>query len=721
MNGEDGSIGVTAPIQPAPVGAQTSTPRARSLVVLAVEDGTPDFTKAVDEQIEMVTTWWNAQLDEDGPGFVQSVTRAVTERAEVEMFLHNSGLREAEPDGVLVLYITGHGAIGSSAYHFLLLPATDRRRLLATAVRTNEVVIAALDSYAGHVLVIVNACEAEGITSELNSLVRELDARRLKPGVLTVLATTGFRTPVLGREFAVVLRAAHTWLRDAAGITRKHLTLSEFLTAIEHAVGQLNAGRSTQLQGPRPVLPATTLTVPLPTLPNPGYRPPAPVVASAREEVAATQEELDLWLDRASGRPHADDPGWYFSGRQDINRALVAFLEGPPGVLVVTGTTATGKSAVLGRAVTLSDPDFRSSPRYAQAVADAPAGTVPAEGAVNVAVSARNRGPVELLATIATKLGLTIGPAQAAVHELRRWRQSLEHFLYSPGPQITIVVDAIDEALDPVGCVRDVLAPLAGRTGSAPDTEAAPGPDAVRTGCPEAAAPTRRGVRLLVGLRSSRPSQEANRAEGVRPEQLLQQVLDVIDDAQVVRTDGDGIDEDIAAYVSALISDAWAADPTAVQAAARTVAARVTPSFLDARLAAEQLRQDDAAALLADPQWLAHLDRGTVGLLEADVDQVVATEGLQRQEIGALLRATAFAQGAGMPWAQVWPAVAEAVLGARIDEPDKKIGLLLGSRLAGYLSHDSEDDRVVYRPAHQRLAVVLRRWSYPASGGGGGT
>ncbi|KPI06481.1 hypothetical protein OK006_6319 [Actinobacteria bacterium OK006] len=33
---------------------------------------------------------------------------------------------------------------------------------------------------------------------------------------------------------------------------------------------------------------------------------------------------------------------------------------------------------------------------------------------------------------------------------------------------------------------------------------------------------------------------------------------------------------------------------------------------------------------------------------------------------------------------------------------------LLKSRLAGYLAHDDEDDRLVYRPAHEALAELLR-------------
>jgi hypothetical protein len=66
-----------------------------------------------------------------------------------------------------------------------------------------------------------------------------------------------------------------------------------------------------------------------------------------------------------------------------------------------------------------------------------------------------------------------------------------------------------------------------------------------------------------------------------------------------------------------------------------------------------------------------------------------------------------------MPWAQVWPAVASALLQARIDHADEKIRRLLEGRLAGYLTHDIEDDHVVYRPAHEQLGVMLRQWPQP--------
>ncbi|MFH8795033.1 hypothetical protein [Streptomyces sp. NPDC017941] len=674
---------------------------AGSLVVVAVEDGDPEFAKAVEEQLSAVTAWWPTG-PAPGQGFVQTVLRAPEERNDVERFLHTSGIRQAPEDEALVVYITSHGTVGRSLRHFLILPDTDTDRLLATGLPTNDVVVAAIDSRARHVLVIVNACEAEGIDAELKALVRELvdtpGARRS----VNVVATTATRSPVLGREFAAVLRMAFDWLRDAAGITRPQLTISEFVQALEQATERLNAERDLALPGPRPVLLAR-LGEPSPALPNPGYRPRPKVVTGARAEVAATPEELEYWLDRASGRASSDDPGWYFSGRKEINRDLADFVAGPPGVLVVTGTAASGKSAVLARAVTLSDPAFRTSPRYADAVRKAPPDSVPGEGSIHVAVSARNRGPLDLMAAVGTRLGCARDRTRPGTDALRQWQESLRAFFTTcPTDVVTVVVDGLDESPDPVACVRDVLVPLAVHAGAG-------GPG--------------RGLRLLLGVRSTSPGTPGAGVSGGLPGLyglhgvhgpygLLQELLSVFPGAHVLRTDSEGVQADIAAYVAALLSGVpWGGDdPAAVPSAAECVARHVGRSFLDARLAAEQLRRGDGMELLGDSRWLAGLDKGTVGLFEQDLDQV-ADDGLHRAEALALLRATAYGLGRGIPWAQVWPTVASELLGARIEHADDKIRRLLEGRLAGYLAHDVEDDHVVYRPAHEQLAGMLRRWA----------
>jgi hypothetical protein len=177
-----------------------------------------------------------------------------------------------------------------------------------------------------------------------------------------------------------------------------------------------------------------------------------------------------------------------------------------------------------------------------------------------------------------------------------------------------------------------------------------------------------------------------------------------------LRADGPDTRADIAAYLDALLShpgSPYVIDPTARQQVAGLVAARVAPSFLDARIAGRRLRDSPDRQVLDDPAWLRSLDEGTVGQLAADLVDV-ATPEHPREEILAVLRATAFAQGAGMPWAEIWPAVTAAILDRDLPAADDTIGYVLSSRLSGYLARDTEDGRHVWRPAHERLAEVLR-------------
>lgn len=697
MDGERGEIGLADAVEEAvgaglPEAAEAAEgPTAGTLYVLPMEDGTEALRQAVGAQLEAVSLWWEGRPPE-GPGFVRVAPGGpVTCRHDVERFLETGGLREGEPGVPVVLYVTGHGLTGGAGRHFAVLSGTDPGRLLATGLRTTEIVIAALDSHARDVLVIVNMCESAAIGPELLELVESLDTARTEHATLNVLTTAAPKRKVMGGEFALVLRRAHEWLRTAGGITRPHLTMEEFSRALYQAARAIGRERGRSLSVDCRTLMGGKPHVPTAALPNPGHRPEEAAVEESRQEVAATLADLSYWLEKGSGRTGADDPGWYFSGRRELNTALVSFLTGAPGVLLVTGITASGKSAILGRAVTLSDARFRASALYAAAVGHCPPYTVPDEGAVTIAVTAHNREPLGLLQVIAQRLGAS--PDPSGRDPLSRWQQGLRAFLDAPGPMVTVVVDALDEATDPAALVHQVLVPLAGHL-SHPSPA---GP----------ALPVRRGVRLVVAVRSSD-------GEGEGPDvDLLGRLREAFPLAAVLRTDGEDMGADVAGYVRALLDgeDGWAGYDLAE--VSRTVAGAVGRSFLDARVAAHQLRAE-GPRLLADAAWLRRLGEGTAGLLQDDLVRA-AEDGLGADEALALLRATAFAQGRGLAWGEVWPAVASAVAGRGVEDADAKIRVLLEGRLAGYLTRDVEEDQRVYRPAHDRLAAVLRAW--PVGGG----
>ncbi|MFB7598727.1 AAA family ATPase [Streptomyces sp. NPDC056160] len=716
----------------------------RLLVTVAVRDYDDDageFADGIDEQLSVLDAWWCPPGA--GEPFRKVPQPDLRERHDVERFLHEAGVRETRAKA-LVLFVTGHGKLGASGTHFLQLPATQPRRQLATAVRTSEIVAAALDSHAEHVLVIVNTCYARGVADELVRLYREIGPKRRHGGTLEVIATCDHDQLVHVRRFPSVLRRVLDRLRTTAQITSPWLSVAHLMTEFENELGSDAERRKHRLHR---VVEGAGQTTPTPCLPNPGYRPPREVVAPARRQVATPADDIDVWLARASGRPQEDDPGWYFSGRRRLNRELTDFLGRPGGVLLLTGTAGSGKSAVLGRAVTLSDPHFRAHPRYRDAVGSAPPGTVPAAEAVSVAVLARQHSAPGVLRELLVGLGIEPSPPGPTDDPVERWTALLDAHLSEPGDPVTVVLDGLDEAVEPFRIVHGVLAPL--------KAHCAPPPAAPLPG-PRRAGPDRRRLSLVIGVRSSRPpagedpatakpegegpeggGPECHGPEGDGPEGdgsvggagpgaerdagavpeggragsrdpgLLSALREVFPSATVLRTDGPGSRDDIADYVEALIGP----DPTdraGVREAAETVADEVWPSFLDARLAGEQLRAAaDPAELVASPQWRDLLHAGTTGLLRRDL-LLAGEEGLPPDVALALLRSGAFALGAGIPWSNVWPTVAGALLGRPIDDPDRMIGTLLSGGLAGYLAHDHEDDRLVYRPAHERLAEILR-------------
>ncbi len=141
--------------------------------------------------------------------------------------------------------------------------------------------------------------------------------------------------------------------------------------------------------------------------------------------------------------------GWYFTGRDAATAAVVGHLtaaEAPRGFLFVTGGPGSGKSALLGRIVTLADPLMRQS---TSARFRAEACMLPV-GMVDVAVHARGRTLPDIVAEIAEAVGTPTTDAATLLSELRERQQRL-----------TVVVDALDEAAEPTEITGGLLIQLA--------------------------------------------------------------------------------------------------------------------------------------------------------------------------------------------------------------------------------------------------------------------
>ncbi|MFE3554275.1 AAA family ATPase [Streptomyces sp. NPDC059193] len=695
----------------------------RRLVVVAVDgykNSPPGFDEAIAQQVERITAWLADPALDDARRFEVSQAPSVRSVGELRAFLGKENLAAAEYQEAVVVYITGHGVRRVAPRHFLTLAETDEERPFATAFPTSELVTAVLDSESEHVLVLVDSCFSGTLDTELTSLLEALGKdRRGHDGAAVVTAGDHDVQPLVG---SFTERVALAWERmrdEAAGYTAPYLSFQEWEQLLDE-VGWDERGVEKNLVDARWIVPRSRRRGLSACLPNPRYRPPVSTAGPALRQLALTttaadadaDEEADaldeFWPERASGRTAADDAGWYFSGRAEQMSRMTGFLRDGEGVLVVTGAAGSGKSALLARLVTLSDPGFTADPRHAAMVAAIPESLRPEPGAIDVAVLARNKSAGAVVQDLVTGLGhghggQPSGPAAAHLPLQSLLRQVMERTGTSRGP-VTVVIDALDEADDPLAVFNDVVLPLARLRG--------PG--------------GARRVRLLLGIRSS-PDVTYPAGDDLvdeRADQLLLRLTEALKDEglapAMLRSDGPDCAGDIAAYAATLLlapaDSPYHGAPEAAAEAAQIIADAVAPSFLDARIAADQLRRAQTRQDLTEYGWQERLADGTSGLLREDVQAVSRSTGVPAELLVAALRATAFAPGAGLPWAEVWPAVTAALAtpatpadapGVGTDAAEHAIRTLRTSRLTGYLATAEEDARTVYRPVHQRLTDLL--------------
>ena len=673
---------------------------SRRLIVIAVDDyadGVDGFTQGIADQVKVVEGW----LTDPGLGPDRQYTCVRTEMLEtvqeLRAFLHEVDLASTPHHEAVVVYVTGHGLRGqASGRHYLTFPGTKAERLPGTALQTMEIIGAALGSASEHVLVMVDSCFAGSLDLERGVAMDLGSERRELKGLGVVTAGDFGEQPRVGEFTSLIQHALDELQSQEQGFAGPHLSFAQWERLL-HATA-----KARKLMCPQWIWPGARTDEPSACLPNPRYLEPlylpAPAVRGLTVPAFAAAEH---WLERASGRVGGEDAGWYFRGRGASMRRLVDFVEEGSGVMVVTGSAGSGKSALLARLVTLSDSGFLTDPRFEEITTSLPDAERPAPGSVTAAVLGRNKTSADLLDDLLAACEAPPVPPEGA--PLQVLVNRLAH-LSSTGRPVTIVIDGLDEAQQPLACLNDVVLPLARqwKRGRGPL------------------------LRLLLGVRSSPVGAQAGvRGEDTLADQVLGALMRALCEdrasvpTQQLRTDGPECGQDIASYAGALLTgpgdSPYAGDERAAGEAARAIAAAVAPSFLDARLAADQLRRADGRQDLADGAWLTRLVSGTTALLRQDLREVAAHSRIPVPVLVAVLRATALAFGTGLPWAEVWPAVAGALEftasdGARdnteVDFP-AAIRAVHASRLIGYLATDEEDSRITYRPVHQRVTETL--------------
>ncbi|MDX3192069.1 caspase family protein, partial [Streptomyces sp. MN03-5084-2B] len=564
------------------------------------------------------------------------------------------------PDDIVAVYITGHGEVLDDTHEHVLLTADADPDDVEDALRTAHLAQKMLHATrVRRVLLMLDTCYSAHGGNELTAaaITTMTHSWGDEPGSgLAVITSTQPAEEAGAGAFPRLLREAVQAL-PTAGSNPLTLPLDALVTAMNASTDkplyQTIGYGVTGLTGEVP-----------PFLPNPRHDPRMTEVDLAIQQASEFEAQADRrdtelrtrLLVRAMGGSSNGTGGWWFAGRHAALLDITAWLQysDPARPLqAVTGNPGSGKTAVLGLIATLTHPQRRATvPLHSLAL---PAAAVPAVEAVDVAIYAQGLTTDQVLAGIA-----------AAVHSRADTPGRLLDDLTGRDTPLTVLVDALDEASDPDHLVRMLLRPLA---------EHAAG-----------------RLRLLLGTRDFLLDRL-----GLRRETAIDLDSDRYADPLALTT-----------YAARGLLEAHSDSPyrdqppELVRAVADAVATAAHPSFLVARITSATLAAQSDTADPRDPVWRRSLPRMPGEAMRRDLDTRL---GPKAAMVRNLLRPLAFAEGQGLPWEDIWAAVASRAAGATYTDDD----LLWLRRHAGsYVVEATEDGHSTYRLYHQALAEHLR-------------
>ena len=409
--------------------------------------------------------------------------------------------------------------------------------------------------------------------------------------------------------------------------------------------------------------------------PNPQHQEnqPSRLVENAYRAIARTSDLESHFFPKALGIDNLES-GWHFAGRVDATRAILGWMARPSSLpedrlYVLAADGGTGKSALLGRLIALTDRQYRDKAKRDgwNEEGDRQAGTVPAPDRIDAALSLRNLTPQTLAEHLAGLLGT--GPFDSIEVFVQKATQSYRRLDWAAP---CIVLDALDEALEPSAIVFRVVHPLVAA-----------------------------GWKLLVATRRTAKSKGAS------------DLIAELGAATVFELDHDKQSwNDIYTYAQGRLRN-HPGSAVVAEPAARLIAERADSKFLFARIATSSLLRSTAPVTL--DRLPALVANNATEALAREVSEL--DEEFQRNfacdggGATAMLMALAWCEGDGVPIRDgIWAAMAEAVgslKGPNLKFQERHILWLL--REAGrFIQEAGDGEQAVYRLFHKSLVDHFR-------------
>ncbi len=592
----------------------------------------------------------------------------------------SDGWRESGTAKPALVIWSGHGVLVDDELRLALCDldldfeqAARDARALRHGVSAETLVNEAVASGADHVLVIIDACHAGGaVGRSLENALRRWETMSMPPGRSNWFGVmTSCRRDETSDGDGPLLAALTEVLRSGPATTEYRSAWSAHNALVSGADLLAALGERWRGEGQTPV--PATLGTGRPVFPNPRHVPGAP---------ARLVEHLVL---AARGVGYREE-GWFFTGRKEVLGRITAWLEADEaGLFLVTGPAGCGKSAVLGRIATLTDPVRRKETEAHGGLREDDPDPGPRPERSLASVHLRGLGPLQAAAELARQLGL---PEPRNADDFRGELRELS-------AQPVLVLDGLDEV--PAEHLRAMIEELV--------------------------FPLSRAVPVLLGSRER--ALRGRLAEDGLGDETLPDALARLIGAEVTTADLEQephTQADIGEYVFRRCLAAGVSDDRAREAG-EAVAARASAvggGFLFARLVTGSLSGASAGA--DEDRWLSGLPDSIEAAFEEDLRAGpvrVRSDGTElRSAARDLLTALAWTIGRGMPAGGVWEEVAGALGGDDVSYDEDDVDWLL-STYGRYVVEDSEGGQAVYRLYHREFVAFLADRAGPGGAGAG--
>ncbi|EFL35442.1 predicted protein [Streptomyces viridochromogenes DSM 40736] len=551
------------------------------------------------------------------------VTGPLLDPTPLEFRLAWRAARHRAGQDPLVVHFSGHAqTVGTVLYLAMTGTTTLPKKIRGTSVDFDDLLRDAEHEEGGPVLFLLDVCGGgTALTSQLTQRLLGMESRNA-----WVIAACAARKITYGARFSkatasVIDRIARRALDVPPDL--EHVPVTLLAEEIDAELERIDAAEGMPKQDVVCTKHDEASQPPAPFLRNPHHAVDAAEQFRA-EAVAALRryaEKLDPRLDlhhfaaRAAGTPDAE--AFFFSGRRTELKRIEEWLgDCDPRrnrLLAVIGRPGAGKSALLGVTVCTVHPQLRPL-RDRLDLRD----FRPPPDPRLLAVHAHHLSTQDVVDSLHRQVRALRTPRQlggrppARAEATNATPEELAAALRAVG-DVTVVLDALDEADDPDGLLRHVLLPLAGEGGD-------PVP----------------GCRVLVGTRlwpDSLPDLHA--AVAGHPDRLLD--LDAERPASLA--------EHLATYLGRLLDTDYPADVTEM-IARRLSGPAEHGAFLTAAVYGAHLRRlSRAGTLLSRDEIARDLPCDLPGMLELNLRTLTA----ELPWTGAVLAALARAAGQGMP------------------------------------------------------------------------